>query len=86
LKGVEPAYIGEYEGKKNHWKWWKDYYERSRYKSSSFGEEHDEEHLEESRSLGCIGHGSALWDGMINWFRKEEKEKKEMASQSVAAE
>lgn len=83
---VKPDYVGEYEGRKNHWKWWRDYYERSKYKSSiSSSESNEEEQLEESRSSGLIGHGSALWDGMIRWFREEEKEKKEVASQSVIA-
>lgn len=84
---VYPDYIGEYEGKKNHWKWWRDYYERSKYKSSLVREEsQEEEQLEESRSMGCIGHGSALWDGMIKWFRDEEKKKEKIESQPVAAE
>jgi hypothetical protein len=28
------------------------------------------EHFQEYKKWGKINHGSALWDGMINWFRK----------------
>lgn len=70
---VYPDYVGEYEGKKNNWKWWKDYYERFRYKglSDSGIENHDgdEEQFEETRDVGWINHGDVLWEGNIRWFR-----------------
>ena len=28
------------------------------------------EHFQEYKDFGMINHGSPLWDGMINWFRK----------------
>ena len=67
---IRPDYIGEFKGKKNQWKWWKEYYERSRYMSLSNTESLDEEHLEEAREIGWINHGDALSDGNINWFRE----------------
>ncbi len=33
-------------------------------------EELDKEHFAEHRDYGSINHGSAFYDGMINWFRK----------------
>jgi hypothetical protein len=72
---IQPDYTGEFKGKENHWKWWKEYHERSRYKSSyKEDDEMDEEHLEESREMGYINHGDALSDGNINWFRSEPEE------------
>jgi hypothetical protein len=32
--------------------------------------EMEEESFQETRDYGVINHGDALWDGMINWFRK----------------
>ena len=64
--------------------WWRDYYERSRYKGLSDFESHDEEHLEESRDIGWINHGDALWDGNIRWFRDEEKEEKNERPQALS--
>jgi hypothetical protein len=32
--------------------------------------EREKEHLSEYKDYGAINHGSALYDGMINWFRK----------------
>lgn len=32
--------------------------------------EMDEDRFNETREYGTINHGDALWDGMINWFRK----------------
>jgi hypothetical protein len=30
----------------------------------------DEDDFNETKDYGVINHGDALWDGMINWFRK----------------
>lgn len=54
--------------------WWKKYSERKK-PILPVSEEReqdiimDEENDEEWRGFGRIGHGDALWDGMINWFR-----------------
>jgi len=32
--------------------------------------EREKEHRSEYKNYGAINHGSALYDGMINWFRK----------------
>ena len=32
--------------------------------------EMDEDNFNETKDYGVINHGDALWDGMINWFRK----------------
>ena len=81
---IRPDYIGEFKGKKNQWKWWKEYYERSRYKGFGDTETHDEEHLEESREIGWFNHGDALWDGNIRWFRDAEETKEGPKSLPVA--
>ena len=81
---IRPDYIGEFKGKKNQWKWWKEYYERSKYKGFEDTETHDEEHLEEARDLGQINHGDALGDGNIRWFRDAEETKEGHKSLPVA--
>jgi hypothetical protein len=68
---IKPDYIGEFEGRKNHWKWWEEWKKRSKYKGFSDEEDLDNEHLSEYRSSGSINHGSALSDGNIGWFRSE---------------
>lgn len=83
---IIPDYIDEYRGHKNHWMWWRDYYERSRYKGDRDLSSNEEERLEEAREMGGINHGDALWDGNIGWFRSEEtEEKKEPESQPQVA-
>ena len=77
-----PDYVGEFEGRKNHWKWWDEYHKRSRYGESEEDEEFDKEHLAEYRGSGSINHGNALFDGNIRWFRKEKE--KESKSQPLA--
>lgn len=83
---IIPDYIDEYKGHKNHWMWWRDYYERSRYKGDKDFSSNEEERLEEAREMGGINHGDVLWDGNIGWFRSEEtEEKKEPESQPRVA-
>ncbi len=59
-------------------KWWDLYEERSKpvlppkTQEEMEDEEMDREQRSEHRSYGSINHGDALWDGMINWFRKSE--------------
>lgn len=56
--------------------WWKEYYIRKNPiivqtdKDSLYDKRMDDEHFSETRDYGEINHGDALWDGMINWFRK----------------
>jgi len=56
--------------------WWKEYYIRKNPilvqtdGQSMSDKEMDDEHFAETRDYGTINHGDALWDGMINWFRK----------------
>jgi hypothetical protein len=61
-------------------KWWEQYQIRKNpIDLAKSGEEQekerddrelDEEHFNETKDCGKINHGDALWDGMINWFRK----------------
>jgi hypothetical protein len=56
--------------------WWKEYYIRKnpvivQTDSESMEDKRmDDESFAETKDYGEINHGDALWDGMINWFRK----------------
>ncbi len=65
----EIAILPEYSSNLDKKEWWRLYRERSKpIKLSDVEEEHSYE--SEWEDYGEIGHGDALWDGMINWFRE----------------
>lgn len=67
----EISVVPEYSSDLKKEDWWRLYRERSRpiklpgVKEDTFDHNYDEEW----EDYGTIGHGDALWDGMINWFR-----------------
>jgi hypothetical protein len=56
--------------------WWEQYYIRKNPLVVQTDDESmedkrmEDERFSETRDYGTINHGDALWDGMINWFRK----------------
>ena len=60
--------------------WWKEYAIRKKpidlpkegeeWETERQDREMEEERFRETRDYGTINHGDALWDGMINWFRR----------------
>jgi hypothetical protein len=61
-------------------RWWKEYSIRKKpidlpkegeeWETERQDREMEEESFQETRDYGTINHGDALWDGMINWFRR----------------
>lgn len=70
----EPGEIGiipDYSTGIDKQKWWKLFKERRLPVNPTAEEIEDDIYEEEGPDSSYISHGSALWDGMINWFRKD---------------
>lgn len=80
--GVIPDYTAGIDEKK----WWKLFKERRLPVNPTEEDIEDDIYDEEGPESSYISHGSALWDGMIDWFRKEPKQKTDQPDAALKAQ